>query len=232
MQYEAEGLGICLAADYIFYRSVPLLFLMIPVGVCYPLYKKEKLKKRRLKTLAVQFKEAILILSSFLSAGYSLENGVAKSAKELGELYGEQAMITQEFLRLSAGIKMNRQAESLLAQFGERSGLSDIRNFAQVFSAAKKSGGEMVEIIHQTAGVIRDKMQVQEEIDTLVASRVFEQKIMNLIPAGIVLYINIASPGFFRFLYETLTGRLVMTVCMALYIGAILLAEHILNIEI
>ena len=77
--------------------------MMLPLGLCYPLYKKKELKKERLRRLTIQFKEGILVLSSFLSAGYSLENSLAGSVEELGILYGEKAMITEEFRLLAAG---------------------------------------------------------------------------------------------------------------------------------
>ena len=75
---------------------------------------------------------------------------------------------------------MNRPVELLLADMGRRSGIQDVDQFAQVFAAAKRSGGELTDIISPgRAGIIRDKIQVQEEIHTLTAARVFEQKIMN-----------------------------------------------------
>ena len=127
---------------------------------------------------------------------------------------------------------MNRPAEELFMDFGHRSGLEDVDNFAQVLSAAKRSGGELVEIIRQTAGIIRDKVQVKEEIHTMLASRVFEQKIMNLIPFLIVLYIDLTSPGYFSVMYRTWMGRGVMTMCLAAYAGALVLAGKILDIEV
>ena len=39
--------------------------------------------------------------------------------------------------------------------------------------------------ISHTAGVIRDKVQVQEEIHTMTASKAFEQKIMSLVPVDV-----------------------------------------------
>lgn len=172
------------------------------------------------------------MLSSFLSAGYSLENGLALSIKELEVLYGRRQMITEEFWILSDGIRMNRPAEELFMDFGRRSGLEDVDNFAQVLSAAKRSGGELVEIIRQTAGIIRDKVQVKEEIHTMLASRIFEQKIMNLIPFLIVIYIDLTSPGFFSVMYGTWMGRGVMTMCLAAYGGALVMAGKILDIEV
>ena len=51
----------------------------------------------------------------------------------------------------------------------------------------------------------------------MLASRIFEQKIMNLIPFLIVLYIDLTSPGFFSVMYRTWMGRGVMTMCLAAY---------------
>ena len=198
----------------------------------YPIYKKKDLKKKRLRQLTLQFKEAIQVLSSFLSAGYSLENGLFMSVRELEALYGKDAMITEEFERLAAGVRMNRPVEQLLAEFGERSGIQDVDHFAQVFGMARRSGGELVEIIRQSAGVIRDKIQVQEEIQTMTAARIFEQKIMNGIPFGMILYIDFTSPGFFDIMYGTWMGRLIMTLCLAFYMGAVMLSGKILDIEI
>ena len=230
--YGALGVEACGLASYVFYRSVVVFLILMPVGACYPLYRRSNLKKERARRLELQFKEGIQVLSSFLSAGYSLENGLTLSIKELEILFGRREMITEEFRILSDGIRMNRPAEELFMDFGRRSGVEDVDNFAQVLSAAKRSGGELVEIIRQTAGIIRDKVQVKEEIHTMLASRIFEQRIMNLIPFLIVLYIDLTSPGFFSVMYGTWMGRSVMTMCLAAYAGALVLAGKLLDIEV
>ena len=51
---------------------------------------------------------------------------------------------------------MNRPVELLLADMGRRSGIQDIDQFAR-FCSCKRSGGELTDIISQTAGIIRDK---------------------------------------------------------------------------
>ena len=137
--YGALGVGACGLASYVFYRSVVVFLILMPVGACYPLYRRSNLKKERARRLELQFKEGIQVLSSFLSAGYSLENGLTLSIKELEILFGRREMITEEFRILSDGIRMNRPAEELFMDFGRRSGVEDVDNFAQVLSAAKRS---------------------------------------------------------------------------------------------
>jgi len=127
---------------------------------------------------------------------------------------------------------MNIPIEKALDEFAIRSGLEDIRNFAKVVKIAKRSGGELVSIINQTTSVIGDKIRVKEEILTMTAARRFEQMIMNIIPAAIIIYIDITSPGFFVLMYTTIFGRVIMSICVVLYGVAIVMSQKILDIEI
>ena len=70
---------------------------MAPVGIFYPLYCREDLKRQRLRRLNLEFKDGILVLASFLSAGYSIENAVAASGRELTLLYGADGLMAGEF---------------------------------------------------------------------------------------------------------------------------------------
>ncbi|WP_143322193.1 type II secretion system F family protein [Clostridium sp. HBUAS56010] len=230
--YGGQGLVIAAVFSYVFYRSIIAFLLFIPLGYIVPVMKKRQQKEKRLQQLNVEFKEGILLLSSFLSAGYSVENAFISTVKELVLLYGEKGLVTGEFRHIENQIKVNRSVEQALLEFADRSGLDDVKNFAEVFAAAKRSGGELVSIISHTANVIRDKVSVRQEILTMTASKQFEQKIMNLIPFFIVIYIDLTSPGFFTIMYTTGIGRILMTVCMLIYIISFFFAHKIMEIEI
>ncbi len=188
--------------------------------------------EERKKKLAEQFKESMMILASSLSAGFSIENALAASVKELTVLYGQEGMIVREFSFMVQQIRTNRSVERVLEDFARRSGLEEVLNFAEVFSVAKRSSGDVGGIMRHTAEIIRDKMQVQEEIITMTASRQFEQKIMNMIPFFLVFYIESASPGFFGQMYGTGLGRILMSSCLAVYLISYILARKILDIEV
>ena len=86
---------------------------------------------------------------------------------------------------------MNRTLEELWGDFAKRSGIEEIRSFAQIFKAARRSGGQLGMIISHVSEIIGGKIQVQEEIRLMTAQKQFEQKIMNLLPLLIVLYIDL-----------------------------------------
>ncbi len=228
-----KGAVVSVLLAYTFYRSMMIFLIMLPVGCVVGMVaeRKRRMEKRQ-RELSGQFKESMMILAALFSAGYSMENALAASIRELTTLYGSDGLITREFASMVQWVRMNRTVEQALEDFAQRSGLEEIRSFSEVFSVAKRSSGDLGSIMRHTAEVIRDRMQVQEEIVTMTASRRFEQKIMNLIPFFIVFYVDGASPGFFDQMYETGAGRLLMTICLAVYLISYVTARKILEIEI
>ena len=209
-----------------------LFAVLVPMGICYPLILRKDLKRRRKEALKLQFKDAILSAASGLNAGYSVENAFAAALEEMDRLYGKDSMISQELRLILAKTRMNRAFGEALGDFARRSGLEDIQSFSEVFLAARKSGGELVRIIARTAEIIAEKIRIQEDIMTATAARRMEQRIMSAIPLLIVFYIELTSPGFFDLLYGTAAGRVVMTVCLGIYLGACSLSKRILEIRI
>lgn len=104
--------------------------------------------------------------------------------------------------------------------------------FAQVFAAAKRNGGNLTEVIERSASIIEEKVETEKEIQILVSARKLEQRIMNVVPFGILLYISVTSKGFFDVLYHNPAGIIIMTVCLAVYVAAVLLSGKIVNIEV
>ena len=230
--YGAEGILLAAVLDYVFYRSFLLILLIFPAGILFPLALKKKLKQRRMEKLRGEFKDAILAVASGLNAGYSVENAFAVSLKEMEEIHGSDSMIAQEIRLILRKVRLNLTFEEALGDFAKRSGLDDVKNFSDVFLSARKSGGELMKIIARTAEIIGEKIRIQEEILTATASRRMEQKIMSAIPILIVVYIELTSPGFFEILYSTMGGRILMTICLGIYLVSCQLAKSFLEIEI
>ena len=229
----AKGLGAAAIIAYTFYHSMTLFLLLGPLAaIAFPILMKPKLKDKRLWELKLQFKEAIWMLSGYLSAGLSVENAFETALPELCKLYGDRSMIATEFGTIVRGVRLNKPVEPLLQDFARRSGLPEIRSFAEVFAIAKRSGGSLKEIIERTGGIIRDETEVSVEIKNLTASRRYEQRIMNLLPFGIIIYINVTSGGFMTVMYESLQGRLVMTACLGLIALSSYLSQRILDIRL
>jgi tight adherence protein B len=209
-----------------------LFFALLPAAAVYPLFLRPGLNRKRLEALRLQFKDAILSAASALNAGYSVENAFVAALGETERVYGKEAMICRELGLLLSKIRLNGTFEEAFEDFAARSGLEEVKSFAEVFLAAQKNGGELMKIIAQTAEIIGEKIRVQEDILTATASRRMEQRFMRAIPILLVFYMELTSPGFFEILYTTVLGRLIMTCCLGAYLTACKIADLFLEIEV
>ncbi len=217
---------------YLFYRT--WLVFAILWGF-YPIYrrrKKQQMIRKRQDLLCRQFKDSIQCAASSMAAGYSIENAFREAYAEMRMQYGQDALITGELRYMSSCLSLNVPLEQLLYDFANRSGLEDVRSFCEVFTFAKRSGGDFIKIIHMTADRISEKNELMEAIRTEIAGKRMEQKLMNLMPLFILLYVDVSFGGYLDGLYHNTFGVLVMTVCLVVYLGAYLLSEKIMLIEI
>lgn len=230
--YFTQSFLIISVFAYIFYRSFIALLLLLILIPFLMKKKKEKCIIRQKQKLSYEFKEMMESIIANLMAGYSVENSFISSYQDMNMLFGEKSLISKELLHISKGIRNNKNVEDLLHDFGKRSHISDISDFAEIFKIAKRSGGNLPNIIKRTSTIIGDKIEIRQKIDTVISSKKYEQSIMNIVPFGIILYIDMTSPGFFNSLYHNLLGYIIMTILLVIYILAYLLAEKITNISV
>ena len=232
LKYLVQGLLLCGAVDYLFYQNPWLMFLALPVTVFFLKWKKKGLIRERKKNLNYQFKDALNALSVAVQAGYSVENAVMACSRDLERLYPQETDIVREFHYMETQLKVSVPVEELLMSFGDRSGIEDIENFAAVFYTAKRTGGDMNRIIQTSSRMLGDKIDVRKEIETTLAAKKAEQMIMSLMPAGIILYLKMTSPGFLEVLYGNPFGILAMSLCLGIYGLSYWLGRRIVDIEV
>jgi len=212
-----------------FYRSLLAVIPLIVVGVMYfRRLKENKVEKCRVE-LVQQFKECILSVATSLRAGYAVENAFLESRKDMRLLYGEQSLIFQELELIRRGLVINITLEELLKDFAERSNSQEIRQFSEVFSIAKRNGGNLSEIIATSCQVISQRIEARQELQTLLSGREMEQRIMKIMPFAIIFYIGATYPGYFDMLYHNWQGATIMTICLLIYLAAYVLSDRILG---
>lgn len=217
---------------WLFYQSVYGMALSVFLFFFFCRRYAKKRKEKRQEQLLLQFRDGMQAVASALLAGYSMENAWREAERELRKLHGENADMVCEFAKMNVAVRMNQPLEQELQDFADRSGCEDIESFAEVFSFAKRSGGDFVGIIQTAVLRISGKIEIEREIATAVAGKKLEGRIMNGMPLFILAYLNLTSGDFLELLYGNVLGVVVMTTALAAYAGAIRLSEKILDIRI
>ncbi|MFR1547069.1 MAG: type II secretion system F family protein [Waltera sp.] len=215
--------------SWFFYRSVFAVILFIFPGILY--FRKcvrEQREKKRWE-LTVQFKECLLAVANSLRTGYAVENAFLESREDIRLLFGERSAMYGELELIRRGMIVNITLEELIGDLAERSGCEEIQQFSTILSVAKRGGGNVSQIIRNTAELISDKVETTQEMMTLLQGRCLEQRVMEVMPFAISFYIGVTYPGYFASLYHNITGYIIMTACLAIYLCAYIVGEKIME---
>ncbi len=218
--------------SYLFFCSWIAFVVLLPGAFLFLAQQRKALQKKRAGEMTKQFLDGIQMIAASLQAGYSIENSLREALRELQKIYEPDSFIVREFRFMDAHIEMNRNMEELFLDFGKRCAIEDIQSFAEVFLTAKRSGGDLLAIIRNTASCIRQKQETMQEIETCLSGKMMEQNIMSLVPILILAYIKLSSPEFLAAMYGNVTGTAVMGICFAVYVAAYFWGRKIVRIEV
>lgn len=227
-----KSIAVILLITYVFYESFLPIFFMIPIWVIYARDGLRDLCRKKEKEFRVQFSNAIQAMGAALKAGYSVENAIREAEKDLAPMYEENVRIRKEFRKMVHQLDMKMPAVSMMEQFSERMKQEDTEDFVTVFSSAKMSGGDSISIIRNAVKIISGKIDTEQEIQTMFASKKLEFEIMCAVPFFIILYMKLTFGEFLSVLYENAAGRCFMTICLIVYIAAYSFGRKIIHIEV
>jgi tight adherence protein B len=224
VRYMLFACVVLILTGFLFFRDIYFCVFLCALAPVYPGIRKRQLIKKRKYELYMQFKDLLHSVSSSLSAGRSVEGAFRSSIYDMEIIYNKKdCPIINELHVIIRKLDNNQTIDSALFDFADRSGSEDIHNFAEVLAICRNTGGNLVEVVRNTASVICQKMDIRSEIDIQAAERKLSQKILSIMPVILLLVISFGSPDYIGPLYSS-DGHVVMVFVLALialawYIG-------------
>lgn len=229
----ARGAGMIIIICLLFYRSLWLgIVLLAPFDLLYLIFWRKQYAKKKQYEFALQFQDVMEVLTVALRTGYSMENAMRETLRDMRIMYREDARIIRELVHMNRQIQMNIPSEQVWQEFSERVDQEDAQNFTEIFVIAKRSGGDIIAILRNTARQIRDKAEVKREIATIMADKQLEFRVMSAVPMGIIAYMSLSFPDFMSVLYGNAVGVCIMSICLGLYAAAYQLGRKIIEVEV
>jgi tight adherence protein B len=226
-------LGIPLSIiGYVFYKSLIMALLLSSLALLYPKYYREHIIRLRKNKLNVQFKQALSCLSSSLSAGKSVETAFREALEDLRVLYPDPScFIVHEFGVICRKLENGEPIEAALMDFSQRAQLEDATSFTDVFVTCKRTGGNLIEVMKRTSGIIGEKLEIKQDITVMIAQKKFESRVLLLAPLFIVAVLSFSSPEYMEPLYKGI-GLMIMSFCLLLLGACGWLTQKIMNIKV
>lgn len=226
---------ICTVVFYVFYHNIfiSLIAALAAAPFLETSFANSRIKIRR-KKLRAQFCDMLESMAVASRAGNNEFNALEAALNDLKLTYSSDADIVVEVETIlkkyqNGGI----QLRALFKDFGERSGVDDIISFAQIFEVIEGKSNKFSEIIKQTQQVISDKIEIEQEIETVLAAPKQETVIMLIMPVLLMLlFSSDGDNGMMGMLFTTFFGRILTTVCVTIFIASYFLAQKLTDIKL
>lgn len=217
---------------YLFYDSWIAGVLLSPsIGFFFHWYEEWRIRRRKRRYLT-EFKELLYALASNLRVGYSVENAWKRMRKDLQLLYPEDEELMKDIAEVEESLELHIPIEVAVERMSKKQELEEVQSFSEVISTARRSGGNLIHMMDKTAEVIAEKIEVEQEIQTLLSGKKLEQKIMCGMPILMLLYLRVTNPLYLEPLYHNGFGVILMTGCLSGTILAAYWGNRMVGIEV
>lgn len=203
----------------------------IAAGCAFLPIRTDMILKTRTKKLKSQFRDMLEAFNTSLGAGKNVTDSFHSVYDDLKVQYEEDAYILKELEVILSCMSNNVDLEVPLLDFGVRSGVDDIASFANVFKICYHKGGNIKDTIRNTHEILSDKMEIAEEIETIVSGARSEQYLMLIMPILLIGMIKMMSADFAAN-FATPSGIMATTIGIVMFVTAYLVGRAVLNIKV
>lgn len=210
--------------------SIPGIVGLVAGRIFVPTRTKQ-IRDKNARTLNSQFRDFLEAFNTSIGAGKNVVDSFHAVYDDMRIQFEEDAFIVKELEVILSGMANNFDVEDLMEDLGNRSGNDDIVSFANVFRISYRKGGNLKDTINTTHSILSDKMEIKEEIETMVSASKMEQTVMIFMPIALIGIMKSMSPDFAAN-FATPAGVASTTIAIGLFIVSYFVGRKILNIKL
>lgn len=210
--------------------SIPGIVGLVAGRIFVPTRTKQ-IRDKNARTLNSQFRDFLEAFNTSIGAGKNVVDSFHAVYDDMRIQFEEDAFIVKELEVILSGMANNFDVEDLMEDLGNRSGNDDIVSFANVFRISYRKGGNLKDTINTTHSILSDKMEIKEEIETMVSASKMEQTVMLFMPIALIGIMKSMSPDFAAN-FASPAGVASTTIAIGLFIVSYFVGRKILNIKL
>ena len=202
--------------------------LGIGAALLLPIVPRQIVKSRAetgRRRFGEQLPQTLDALASGLSAGLSFQQAIRYSAEELPE------PSAGAMKRLDRRIQLGRPVETALRMLEAEQPEESIALVVDGIVLQRQFGGDLVEMFGQTAALLRERLELEQEVRAVTAQgRLSGWIIAGLVPvsAGILLVFN---PRYVDVLFDSLVGQVLLVLVMILQLAGWAIISRMVRIR-
>jgi tight adherence protein B len=167
--------------------AVVLVVLVTPAVTSKVL---DLLAKRRDKRFADQLPDALVLISSSLSAGHTFLRSIQLLSTEA------ESPLADELRRVVSETQLGTSLVDSLEHLSARVRNRDLEWMVQAIRIQQQTGGHLTELMATLAEVMRGREEVRREISVLTAEGRMSAWVLGLMPVALFFAVETVNPGY------------------------------------
>lgn len=165
--------------------------VFLALGLIGPIFWLKWKQKKRLNEFEQQLPDAIDMLVSAMKAGYSFQAAA--------QFIGEEmiAPLGPEFSRFYDEQRLGSDVRSALVGMQSHVDSLDLKMFVTAVLIQRETGGNLGEVLQNLADLIRQRITMKSQIQTLIAEPKLSARFLAVLPVVVFLVISVSNPHFF-----------------------------------
>lgn len=210
----------------IFTGSFPFSLLCSFLTLFFPPLYVRRWKKKRLEKLEEQLPEVLRAIAGAMRAGKSLPLAIETVSKSFSE------PSKSEFSLMALQMKLGALPEEAIREGGERTGAEDLLMFSSAVESARRSGGNLSEIIEKLAETVSKRLYIRLRVRTLSAQGRAQGYILGSIPFIMLLILYFLDKSMLITAFTHPLGIALMMLAGIFEAVGIVLMKKILTVEV
>jgi len=196
--------------------------ILAPIPFAYVVFRKQQ----RMKAFAQEFPDALDLLVSAMRAGLSFTAAMQIVAEESPEPVAGEFAITVEEQALGLDVR------EVMVNLTRRVDVLDLKLFVTAILLQRETGGNLAEVLSNSATLIRDRFRILGDIKTFTAQGRMTAVILSALPIGVGIFTYAASPEYFRPMIESESGRAALWFAGFMQFVGVLVIRKIVSIRV
>ncbi len=196
------------------------------VGFLIPKIIVRQMATMRKNKFQDQLVDGLMVLSSALKSGMSLNQAIEILVEEL------PPPLCEEFSLLLRENHMGVPLEECFLHLRERVPLDDLGLIISAIGVARETGGDLTDIFSQLVFTIREKNKLERKVRTLTVQGRLQGLIMSLLPIAFALFMKYTSPENFNILLENKMGQMLLIYAVCSEIVGVILIRKLSKVEV
>ena len=196
------------------------------IGFKAPRIIVDFLIEKRIKAYSSQMVDALQLLANGIRAGLSVPQSLGMIVDEM------PAPISQEFNTVLQQNRIGVPLEECFENLAKRVPTEDNDMFVSSINILRETGGNLAETFDTIVEVIRERVRLQQKIDTFTASGMFQGMVIGAMPYALGFIYFLQDPASMTPLFTSIIGLIMLFFAVLLDLAGIFVIMKIVKIKV